>query len=352
MLCISYVISNRSHGTEVHASCTLEDTRNSEMDGDLNNKMVEYNNEVYIVTWTTGESGDLQDDIQLRRLMISSTKLGILVKDVIVKNNCLSLGSGFNKKLEDVMQQARIITFDQLRMHPSSADSLKSIDSGSSIPQAHGSECHQETVPMERVHVLEDVLNQNIQKVLKQERLFAKYSKNCDRTRHPQMEDNSLDAAWTQEPYTINQKCVFICQKNPVDLTHNRFSIKPRAENIFALSAFTHLFRSCSMGSMLPCVSPSSSGISSLQHSIPFLPRDDRKDRKKMFQLQSDNTAVDSSNSRTSVSALTQIINEQNTMVPVLSISLAEGGYILLLLYKRSRNHSIQIMLGSFSEKP
>lgn len=348
MLRISYVISNRSHGTEVRASCTPEDTRNFEADGDLNTKMAEYNNEVYIVTWTTGQSGDLQDDIQLRSLMISSTKLGILVRDVIMKNTCLSLGSGFNKMLEDVMQQARISTFDQLRMHPSSADSLKSIDSKLSIPQAHGSECHQEMVPMERVHVLEEDLNQNIRKVLRQERLFAKYSKNCDHTRHPEMED----AAWTQELDTINQKRIFIFQKNSVDLTHNRFSIKLRAENIFALSAFTHLFRSCSMGNMLPFVSPFSSGISLIQHSIPFLSRDDRKDREKMFQLQSGNAAVDSSNSRTSVSARTRIINEQNTMVLVLSISRAEGGYILVLLYKTSYNHSIQVMLGYFNEKP
>lgn len=308
--------------------------------------MSEYNNEVYIVTRTTGESGDLQDDIQLRSLTISSTKLGILVGDEIVKNNCLSLGFGFNKTSEDVMQQANVITSDHLRMHRSSANALKSIDS-KSIPQAHGSEHHQTTVHMERLDVLEEDLKQNIESVIK---LSAKYSKNPNQTGRPQMEEISLDAAWTQELVTINHKCmnIFICQKNPVDLTHSRFNIKPGAENIFALSAFTHLFRSCRTSRVMPLVSPCSLGLAVLQHSISFLPRGDRKERKGMFRTQSDTAAVDPSTVRTSA-----IVNEQKTTLPVMSISLVEGGHILLLLSKKTKKHlDIHIMLVSFNEKP
>lgn len=297
---------------------------NSEKDRELNNEMTEYYSGVHIVTWTTGESGDLQDDIQLSSLTISSTKLGILEKDEIVKNNCLSLGAGFSKTLEDVLQQDSI-TSDQLRTHSSNADTLKSRDSTLSINHAHGSKRHQKTIPMERLQVLEE----DIQRFLKQDRLFAEYRKNSDCTKPPKM-DISLDAAWIHELDTISQK--YICQKNLVDLIHSTFKIKPRADNIFALSAFTHLFRSCSMDSVLPLVSLCSLGISMLQHNIlASLPRDDRKERKMMLHLQSDNAAVDSINLRASETALKQNVNEQDTTLPVMSISLVEGGYILLL---------------------
>lgn len=289
------------------------------MDGDLNIKMSEYNNKVYFGAWTTAESGDLQDAIQLRSLTFSSTKLGNLVSDEIVKNSYLPPGFGFIKKLEDVMHQANSLT-------------LKSIGGELSIPQAHDSKRHQETVRMERLHILEEDLNQNIQRVLKQDSLLAKCSKNPDCTRHLQMEDISLDAAWTQELDTKQQKrkCIslFICQKNQVDLTHIRFNIKPRGRNIFVLSVLTHLFRSCNQGSMLPLVSPCSSRTPVIQHRM----RDDRKKRKQMFQLPSDNPAVDSSHLRTPITAIMLSVNEQNGPLPVMSISLAEGGHILLLL--------------------
>lgn len=291
------------------------------MDGDLNIKMSEYNNKVHFGAWTTAESGDLQDAIQLRSLTISSTKLGILVSDE--KNSCLPPGFGFIKKLEDVMHQANSLT-------------LKSIGGELSISQAHDSEQHQETDHMERLHILEEDLNQNIHRVLKQDSLLAKCSKNPDCTRHLQMEDISLDAAWTQELDTKQQKrkCIslFICQKNQVDLTHIRFNIKPRGRNIFVLSVLTHLLRSCNQGSMLPLVSPCSSRTPVIQHRILFLLRDDRKKRKQMFQLQSDNPAVDSSHLRTPMTALMLSVNEQNGPLPVMSISLVEGGHILLLL--------------------
>lgn len=286
------------------------------------------------MTWTTGDSGNIHDDIQLRSLMISSTKLDSSVRDE--KNNCLSLGIGFNNMLEEVKKQASIFTSDQLRMHPSSADSLKRIDSISSINQACVFEHQQETVPMER-HALEE----DIQQFLKQDRLFAKYCKNPDCTRHSQIQGISLDAAWTQALDTLSQKC--ICRKNPVDLIHSRFNNKPRAEIIFTLSAFAHLFTPGSMDSMLPLVSSCFSGISMLQHIIPFLPRDDRKERKSMFKLQSDNAAVDSNSFRTSVTAQTLNANKQNTTLPVISISLVEGGHILL---SKIPTHSINIMLG------
>lgn len=306
---------------EGHTSCTLEDTRNSELVGDFNHKMPEYNNEVYIVTWTTGESRDKQDDILLRSLTINSTKMDILIKDEIVKNNCLSLGFGFNKTLTDVMKKAINITSGQPRMHHFSADALKSIDSKLAINQVHVSERQQQTVPVGRLHVLKEALTQNIQRFLKQD------SKN--HTRHPQMTGISLNTAWTLELDTIRQK--YICQ-NPVVLTHSRFNLKARAANIFALSAFTHLFRSCSMGIVLPLVSPCFSGISMLQNNIPFPPRDDRKERKMIFQLQRDSEAMDYSNLRTSVML---IVNEQNTTMPVMSISLLKGGHIHIFTYKK-----------------
>lgn len=341
MLCISYTIFNRSHGTKGCASCTLEDSRNSEMDRDLNKMMSEYNKEAYIVNWTKGESGDLQDDIQLRSVSISTTKLGILVRDEIVENNCLSLRVGFNNMLVNVMQQASIITSDQLRMQPTSADASKSIGSKLSINQAHVSEWHQETFHMERLYVLKE----NIKRFFKQDKLFAKYSKNLDCTRHTQIEDIDLHVASTQELDTLSRK--YICQKNPVDLARRRFNINTRAENIFTLSAFTYLFRSCSWDGVFPLVSPCSSGMSVVQLYIPFLPRDEGKEREMMFQLQRDNAAVDSSNLRTFVTDLTLNTNETNTTLPLMSISLIEGGHIFLSHHKTSI-HSIHFMLGSF----
>lgn len=323
---IFYLIANRLHGTGDHTSCTLEENKNSKMDGDLNNKNSEYNNDVYIVAWTTGESGDLQYDIQLRSLTISSTKLGILVSSEIVKNRYLSFVFGFFKKLEDVMHQASILT-------------LKNIGTELSIPRTHYSE-HLNTVLMKSLHILEGDLYQNIQRVLKQDRSFAKYSKNVDRIRHLQMEYMSLkaNAAWTQELDTIHQKCInqFICQKNQVDLTNIRFNIQPKGRNIFARSVLTHLFRYYSTGNVLLLVSSCSSGISLLQPSIPFMLRDYRKSRR-MFQFQCDNPAVDSSNPMTLVTLMLSV-NEQNSQVPVMFISLDEGGHSLLFLCKKIKN--------------
>ncbi|XP_047657883.1 formin isoform X3 [Tachysurus fulvidraco] len=286
------------------------------MDGDLNNMKSEYNNDVYIVAWTTGESGDLQYDIQLRSLTMSSTKLGILVSNEIMKNSYLSFEFGFFKKLEDVMHQANIL-------------SLKNMGIELSIPHTHYSE-HLDTV-MKSLHILEGDLYQNIQRVLKQDRTFAKYSKIVDRIRHLQMEYMSLktNAAWTQELDTIPQKCInqFICQKNQVDLTNIRFNIQPKGRNIFARSVLTHLFRSYSTGNVLLLVSPCSSGISLLQPSIPFMLRDYRKSRR-MFHFQCDNSAVDSSNM--TFVTLTLSVNEQNSPVPVI-VSFDEGEDIRLL---------------------
>lgn len=55
-----------------------------------------------------------------------------------------------------------------------------------------------------------------------------------------------------------------------------------------------------------------------------------------MIELQRDNDAVDSSNLRTSVTALTLIIPEQKALLPVMSISLAEGGHILPFLFNNN----------------
>lgn len=331
-MCTSYTVFNRSHGTYGCAPCSLEDSRNSEMDRDLNKQMSEYNNEVYIVNWTTGESVDLRDDVQ----GTPTAKQGILVRDQIVKNNCLCLGDGF-----DNMQQANIIPFDQLRMQPTSRDALK--NSKLPINQAHDSEWHQETFHIERLYFLKE----NIKSFFKQDKCFAKYSKNPDCTRHSQIEDTSLHVAWTQGLDILKQKC--ICQRHQVDLTHRRFNIKPRAENIFTLSAFTYLFRSCSWDSVLPFVSPCSSSISVLQLYVPILPRDEGREREKMFQLQRDNATVDSNNIWTSVTDPTLNTNEKNTTLPVMSILYIEGGHIFLL-HSKTLIHSMHRRLGSFTK--
>lgn len=330
-----YFLCNLQQITWHRRACILPSREHQKcLNRHLDNKISGFNNEVYFVMSTKGESVDLQDDIKLRSLMISSTKLGILVGDKIVKNNCLAFGFGVNKKVKDFMQQAHIIVFDLVRVHPLSADVLKTIDNKISIPQAHGSVRYQERIPLGRLHVKEKNLNQNIQRVLKQVRLFAKYSKKPAYARQCQMEDFIMDAAYGQELDTLKQKWmrIFICRKKPVDFTHSRFNIKPSAENVI-LSASTYLFRSCSTGRELPFVSSCPLGVSILQLSIPFLPR---KESKRRLQFQNDNAAVDSSNVKTTATAQ-RLISNEHTPLPVMSvISLVEGGHILFFLLSKN----------------